>query len=135
MHVLWHARVVAVGAWGRGRDRTDQIRVRHRHVIFKLRRLVLISGAIRLSYENGIQTFDTANVSPILFYFPFLASDGRQVYSNGASEIILGKAIKQLNLPREEIVVLTKVRYYESPTLCVQYTKAPGKPTSATLPC
>ena len=33
------------------------------------------------------------------------------MYSNGASEIILGKAIKQLNLPREEIVVMTKVRY------------------------
>jgi len=33
------------------------------------------------------------------------------VYSNGASEVILGKAIKQLNLPREEIVVMTKVRH------------------------
>lgn len=34
-----------------------------------------------------------------------------QVSSNGASEVILGKAIKQLNLPREEIVVMTKVSY------------------------
>jgi aryl-alcohol dehydrogenase-like predicted oxidoreductase len=49
---------------------------------------------IKFAYENGIQTFDTANV-----------------YSNGASEIILGKAIKQLNLPREEIVVLTKLHF------------------------
>ena len=32
------------------------------------------------------------------------------MYSNGLSEVILGKAIKQLNLPREEIVVMTKVR-------------------------
>jgi len=32
-----------------------------------------------------------------------------QVYSNGQSEIVLGKAIKQLNLPRDEIVVMTKV--------------------------
>lgn len=32
-----------------------------------------------------------------------------QVYSAGASEIILGKAIKQHNLPREEIVVMTKL--------------------------
>lgn len=32
-----------------------------------------------------------------------------KVYSNGLSEVILGKAIKQLNLPREEIVVMTKV--------------------------
>ncbi|KAI6014669.1 Aldo keto reductase [Pisolithus marmoratus] len=46
---------------------------------------------IRVAYEAGIQTFDTANV-----------------YSNGRSEIVLGKAIKQLNLPREEIVVMTK---------------------------
>ena len=29
-------------------------------------------------------------------------------YSNGHSEIILGKALKQLNLPRDEIVVMTK---------------------------
>ena len=43
-------------------------------------------------YDAGIQTFDTANV-----------------YSNGDSERILGKAIKQLNLPRDEIVVMTKV--------------------------
>ena len=31
------------------------------------------------------------------------------MYSNGESEIILGKAIKQLNMNRDEIVVLTKV--------------------------
>jgi len=47
---------------------------------------------IKYAYEAGIQTFDTANV-----------------YSNGLSEIILGKAIKQLKLPRDEIVVMTKL--------------------------
>ncbi|PPQ62929.1 hypothetical protein CVT24_006169 [Panaeolus cyanescens] len=47
---------------------------------------------IKYAYEAGIQTFDTANV-----------------YSNGLSEVILGKAIKKLNLPRDEIVVMTKV--------------------------
>ncbi|KDQ17445.1 hypothetical protein BOTBODRAFT_30240 [Botryobasidium botryosum FD-172 SS1] len=47
---------------------------------------------IKHAYDAGIQTFDTANV-----------------YSNGVSEIILGKAIKQHNLPREEIVVMTKI--------------------------
>ncbi|PCH42970.1 aryl-alcohol dehydrogenase [Wolfiporia cocos MD-104 SS10] len=46
---------------------------------------------IKYAYDAGIQTFDTANV-----------------YSNGLSEIILGKAIKQLNLPREELVIMTK---------------------------
>lgn len=49
---------------------------------------------IKAAYDAGINTFDTANV-----------------YSNGASEIVLGKAIKQHNLPRDEIVVLTKVFY------------------------
>ncbi|KAH9166086.1 Aldo/keto reductase [Lactarius sanguifluus] len=49
---------------------------------------------IKFAYENGIQTFDTADV-----------------YSNGLSEVILGKAIKQLNLPREEIVVMTKLHH------------------------
>ncbi|CAE6369808.1 unnamed protein product [Rhizoctonia solani] len=47
---------------------------------------------IKVAYDAGIQTFDTANV-----------------YSNGDSERILGKAIKQLNLPRDEIVVMTKL--------------------------
>ncbi|KAI0365123.1 Aldo/keto reductase [Pilatotrama ljubarskyi] len=42
---------------------------------------------IKFAYEHGIQTFDTANA-----------------YSNGLSEIVLGKAIKQLDLPREELL-------------------------------
>jgi len=33
-----------------------------------------------------------------------------QTYSNGLSEVVLGKAIKQHNLPRDEIVIMTKVR-------------------------
>jgi aryl-alcohol dehydrogenase-like predicted oxidoreductase len=32
-----------------------------------------------------------------------------KVYSNGLSEVVLGKAIKQHNLPREEIVIMTKL--------------------------
>ncbi|ELU40706.1 aryl-alcohol dehydrogenase [Rhizoctonia solani AG-1 IA] len=47
---------------------------------------------IKAAYDAGIQTFDTANV-----------------YSNGLSEMIVGKAIKKYNLPRDEIVILTKV--------------------------
>lgn len=31
------------------------------------------------------------------------------MYSNGLSEVILGNAIKKLNLPREELVIMTKV--------------------------
>ncbi|KAF9470627.1 Aldo/keto reductase [Pholiota conissans] len=47
---------------------------------------------IKAAYDAGINTFDTANI-----------------YSNGESEIILGKAIKQHKLPRDEIVVMTKL--------------------------
>ncbi|KAJ7692625.1 Aldo/keto reductase [Mycena rosella] len=47
---------------------------------------------IKFAYDAGIQTFDTANA-----------------YSNGMSEVVLGKAIQRLQLPREEIVVMTKV--------------------------
>ncbi|TFY83804.1 hypothetical protein EWM64_g225 [Hericium alpestre] len=47
---------------------------------------------IKAAYEAGIQSFDTANV-----------------YSGGESERILGVAIKELQLPRDEIVVMTKL--------------------------
>ncbi|KAJ4491022.1 NADP-dependent oxidoreductase domain-containing protein [Lentinula aciculospora] len=49
---------------------------------------------IKTAYDAGINTFDTANV-----------------YSNGLSEVALGKAIKQHFLPREDIVVMTKVYF------------------------
>lgn len=44
-----------------------------------------------------------------------------QVYSNGVSEVILGKAIKQLNLPRDEIVVMTKVFFPVGHTTNVRF--------------
>ncbi|KZV72892.1 aryl-alcohol dehydrogenase [Peniophora sp. CONT] len=47
---------------------------------------------IKYAYDHGINAFDTANV-----------------YSDGLSEEILGKAIKQFNMNRDEIVVMTKV--------------------------
>lgn len=59
---------------------------------------------IKTAYDAGIQTFDTADV-----------------YSNGESEMILGKAIKELNLPREEIVVMTKVYFVFGKTPDAQY--------------
>ncbi|KAG8910395.1 hypothetical protein FRC01_006353, partial [Tulasnella sp. 417] len=46
---------------------------------------------IKAAYDLGINAFDTADV-----------------YANGRSEIVLGKAIKKYNLPRDEIVVMTK---------------------------
>ena len=47
---------------------------------------------IKFAYDAGIQTFDTANV-----------------FANAQSEVVLGKAIRQHDLPRDEIVVMTKV--------------------------
>ncbi|KAG2129735.1 aryl-alcohol dehydrogenase [Suillus clintonianus] len=47
---------------------------------------------IKAAYDAGVNTFDTADS-----------------YSNGLSEVILGNAIKKLNLPRDEIVVMTKI--------------------------
>ena len=59
-------------------------------------------------YENGINAFDTANV-----------------YSNGESEVILGKAIKQLNMNRDEIVVMTKVPLLSLPFLLIYGVELP----------
>ncbi|WWC86923.1 uncharacterized protein L201_001802 [Kwoniella dendrophila CBS 6074] len=47
---------------------------------------------LKYAYDQGINTFDTANV-----------------YSGGESEIILGKFLKQHEIPRESVVILTKV--------------------------
>ncbi|TFK55393.1 Aldo keto reductase [Heliocybe sulcata] len=47
---------------------------------------------VEAAYNAGINAFDTANT-----------------YSNGMSEVMLGRAIKRLQLPRDEIVVMTKV--------------------------
>ncbi|KAF8607769.1 Aldo/keto reductase [Ceratobasidium sp. AG-I] len=66
---------------------------------------------IKAAYDLGIQTFDTANV-----------------YSNGLSEVILGKAIKQHNLPRDEVVVMTKVFFTVSAPLAVAMSGAAQYP-------
>lgn len=46
---------------------------------------------LKAAYDRGLNTWDTANV-----------------YSNGVSEEIVGKAIKKYNIPREKVVILTK---------------------------
>ncbi|KAI0365126.1 Aldo/keto reductase [Pilatotrama ljubarskyi] len=66
---------------------------------------------IKFAYEHGITTFDTANV-----------------YSNGLSEIILGKAIKQLNLPREELVIMTKVYFPVASEFGINTFRGPKTP-------
>lgn len=66
---------------------------------------------IKYAYDNGIQTFDTANV-----------------YSNGHSEIILGNAIRKLNLPREELVIMTKLNGAVSPDPNINIARSGKKP-------
>ncbi|KAI0790137.1 aryl-alcohol dehydrogenase [Irpex lacteus] len=62
---------------------------------------------IKFAYDAGITTFDTANG-----------------YSNGLSEVILGNAIKKLNLPREELVIMTKVFAIVAPSYDVNILKS-----------
>ena len=47
---------------------------------------------IHHAYQSGINTWDTADV-----------------YSNGQSEEIVGKALKKYNIPRERVVIMSKV--------------------------
>ncbi|CUM57091.1 unnamed protein product [Debaryomyces tyrocola] len=47
---------------------------------------------LKKCYDVGLRTFDTADA-----------------YSNGRSEILLGKFMKKFNIPRDKIVILTKV--------------------------
>jgi aryl-alcohol dehydrogenase-like predicted oxidoreductase len=46
---------------------------------------------LKAAYDRGLNTWDTANP-----------------YCNGASEIIIGKAIKRYSIPREKVVIMTK---------------------------
>ncbi|EIW61065.1 aryl-alcohol dehydrogenase [Trametes versicolor FP-101664 SS1] len=66
---------------------------------------------IKFAYEHGIQTFDTANV-----------------YSNGLSEVILGNVIKKLNLPREELVIMTKLTGAVAPEYGMNLMRSGVKP-------
>ncbi|KAI1075390.1 putative aryl-alcohol protein [Whalleya microplaca] len=46
---------------------------------------------LKYAYDRGLNTWDTANV-----------------YSQGASEVIIGKALKKYNIPREKVVIMSK---------------------------
>jgi hypothetical protein len=50
---------------------------------------------LKAAYDRGLNTWDTANV-----------------YSNGVSEEIIGKAIKKYEIPRNKIVILSKCYGY-----------------------
>ena len=57
-----------------------------------------VEGQIKTAVNAGINFVDTADV-----------------YSEGDSESLVGQALKNLNLPREEIVIATKVRIRMGP--------------------
>ncbi|KAL2265956.1 hypothetical protein VTJ83DRAFT_5308 [Remersonia thermophila] len=49
---------------------------------------------LKAAYDRGLNTWDTANI-----------------YSNGASEIIVGKALKKYNIPRDKVIIMTKCHF------------------------
>lgn len=49
---------------------------------------------LKKAYDCGINTWDTANT-----------------YSNGLSEVIVGKALREFSIPRKKVVILTKLYY------------------------
>lgn len=49
---------------------------------------------LKRAYDHGIRTFDTADV-----------------YSNGYSEVLLGKFLKKYNIKRDKVVIMTKCRF------------------------
>ncbi|RGP72893.1 alcohol dehydrogenase [Fusarium longipes] len=49
---------------------------------------------LKAAYDRGLNTWDTANV-----------------YSNGVSEEIVGKALKKFNIPRHKVIILSKCRW------------------------
>lgn len=51
---------------------------------------------IKFAYDNGINFIDTANT-----------------YSGGTSEIFIGNALKKLNIPRDKVVIASKVYFNE----------------------
>lgn len=50
---------------------------------------------LKAAYDRGVNTWDTADM-----------------YSNGLSEEIIGKAIKKFDIPREKLVLMTKCYIY-----------------------
>ncbi|KAH8889128.1 Aldo/keto reductase [Thozetella sp. PMI_491] len=50
---------------------------------------------LKAAYDRGINTWDTSNA-----------------YSNGMSEAIIGKTMREYNIPREKIVIMTKCAFW-----------------------
>ncbi|KAE8382752.1 NADP-dependent oxidoreductase domain-containing protein [Aspergillus bertholletiae] len=61
---------------------------------------------LKKAYDCGINTWDTANT-----------------YSNGISEILIGKALEKYEIPRSKVVIMTKLYY---PVLDVESSARPN---------
>jgi len=66
-----------------------------------------VNGLIKAAMDAGVNFFDTANI-----------------YSNGLSEEMLGVAVEQLGLPRDEIVIATKAHGRVTPQIGPDATDA-----------
>lgn len=60
----------------------------------------IVKECLQAAWDNGINFFDTA-----------------EVYANGQSEIEMGQALKELDWPRDEYVLSTKVCALKTPSL------------------
>ncbi|KAK0644570.1 NADP-dependent oxidoreductase domain-containing protein [Cercophora newfieldiana] len=69
---------------------------------------------LKAAYDRGLNTWDTANV-----------------YSNGASERIVGKALREYNIPRHKVVIMTKCHMAVGETPDVRYFFMKGEIASS----
>ncbi|KAK4959684.1 hypothetical protein LTR66_012980 [Elasticomyces elasticus] len=79
--------MAAVG-YRRGRGRSEPLVASNR---LSLTDTSYALPLLKAAYDRGLNTWDTANV-----------------YSNGVSEEIVGKAIKKYNIPRQKLVIMSK---------------------------
>ena len=82
---------------------------------------------LKAAYDRGLTTWDTGMTDGAAKYLQqLLTAYKANVYSNGVSEELVGKAIKKYDLPRDKLVILTKCFGYvgEDPGLrTIQYGK------------
>ncbi|KAF5581407.1 aldo keto reductase [Fusarium pseudocircinatum] len=65
-----------------------------KHILQLLTFVLQALPLLKAAYDRGLNTWDTANS-----------------YSNGVSEMIIGKAIQHYSIPREKLVILTKCNF------------------------
>jgi aryl-alcohol dehydrogenase-like predicted oxidoreductase len=69
---------------------------------------------IKAAYALGINVSSFLRIPRLSIMCPRQTFDTANIYSYGQSEVILGKAIKEINAPRESFVIMTKLCF---PTL------------------